>query len=110
MPDILIYFSRPGMGDGSALRTYYCPEAPVQVNMINFNLTPDQRAIVQRAKQTHEIGRLELELNAVGHGLVWNLDHFEVIPGQGAAQHAPLNAFCEYSQNSIRLIMYRNSI
>ena len=98
------------MGDGAALRTYYCPEAPVQVNMINFNLTQDQRAIVQCAKQTHEIGRLELELHAVGHGLVWNLDHFEVIPGQGAAQHAPLNAFCEYSRKSIRPMMYHNSI
>ena len=98
------------MGDGLALRTYYCPEAPIQVNMINFNLTADQRAIVQRAKQTHEIGRLELELHTVGYGLVWNLDHFEVIPGQGATQHAPLNAFCEYSRNSIHLIMYHNSI
>ena len=98
------------MGDGSALRTYYCPEATVQVNMINFNLTADQQGIVHRAKQTSEIGRLELELHAVGHGLVWNLDHFEVIPGQGAAQHAPLNTFCKYSWNSIRLLMYHNSI
>ena len=98
------------MGNGSALRTYYCPEAPIQVNMINFNLTADQRVIVQRAKQTHEIGRLELELHAARDGLVWNLDHFEVIPGQGAAQHAPLNAFCKYSRNSIHLIKYHNSI
>ena len=76
------------------------------MNQINFNLTNVQRQLVNAAKQTDEVGRLELELHTAGHGLVWNLDHFEVIPDQGAAQHQPLNTFCTYCLTFIHLTTY----
>ena len=47
-------------------RTYYVPEAPIQVDEIDFELTPQQRIYYNRARQTDIIGRLKLELEATG--------------------------------------------
>ena len=84
-----------------ALRTYYVPEAPIQVDQIDFELTPQQRLYYNRAHQTDIIGRLELELEAMGNGLVWNKDRFEIIPGLGAAQWNGLNVFCKLTKLKI---------
>ena len=89
------------MGDGMALRTYYVPEAPIQVDQIDFELTPQQHIYYNRACQTDIIGRLDLELEATGKGLVWNKDHFDIIPGLGAAQWNGLNVFCKLSKLKI---------
>ena len=84
-----------GMGDRAVLRTYYVQEAPIQVDQIDFELNPQQRLFYNRAHQTDIIGRLELELQATGNGLVWNKDRFDVIQGIGTAQWPGLNMFCK---------------
>ena len=84
-----------------ALRTYYVLEVPIQVDQIDFGLTPQQCLYYNRAHQTDIIGRLELELEATGNGLVWNKDRFDIIPGLGTAQWNGLNVFCKLTKLKI---------
>ena len=99
----LLFFSPRilGIGDGMVLRTYYVLEAPIQVDQIDFELTPQQCIYYNRARQTDIIGRLKLELEATGNGLVWNKDHSDIIPGLGTAQWNGLNVFCKLTKLKI---------
>ena len=83
------------MRDGDLYRTFYVPQSPTQVDQIDFELEPYQTQIFNRANQTTDLGRLHLELEAIGNGLVWHHDRFQVIPGLGAQQWQGLMTLCK---------------
>ena len=85
------------MGNGGAHRTFYCPETPEQVDQVTFNLANYQTGIVNAAKASRDLTRLSQEFEAIGNGLIWNRDHFEIIPNRGVAQCNNLNVACMYT-------------
>ena len=67
--------------------TFYVPEEPdVILEDLDLQLTATEQTIVDDIMATETMERLELEFAAVGNGLVWQKDHFELIPNRGTAQ------------------------
>ena len=61
------------MEDRAAHRTFYCPETPVHVDQVTFNLTNGQTGIVNAAKQTRDLRRLALEFVQFSRGFFFFL-------------------------------------
>ena len=75
------------MARGIFMSTFYVPEAPeVLLEDLNLQLTPAEQRIFDDVMQTEPLERLIKEIGAVGNGLVWNKDHFEMIPSRHTAQ------------------------
>ena len=85
------------MARGAFTSTFYVPEgATVSQAPLNLHLTDDEQEIFDDLMETETLQRLKLELQATGHGLVWNKDHFEMITNRGAQQCTSLMAHHTY--------------
>jgi len=85
------------MARGIFTSTFYLPEAPqVCTEDLDLNLSNMEQTIVDDILATETIEQMMLEFGAVGHSLVWQVDHFEIIPNRGAAQCAALQQHCRY--------------
>ena len=61
--------------------TFYVPEGPdVILDDLDLQLTQGEQDIVDDIMATKTLTRLDIEFGAVGNGLVWQKDHFEMIP------------------------------
>ena len=61
--------------------TFYCPEGPeVDLGDMPIELNDIEKMLVDDVMASETLTRMELELAAVGNGLVWNKDHFEMLP------------------------------
>ena len=77
--------------------TFYVPEAPdVIIEDLDLQLTAQEQTIFDDIMSTQTMERLELEFAVVGNGLVWQKDHFEMIPNRTSAQCNVLKAHRKY--------------
>ena len=60
--------------------TFYCPEGPeVVFEDMEFDLNLVEATLVKDVMASESLTRMELEFAAVGNGLVWHKDHFEIL-------------------------------
>ena len=77
--------------------TFYVLEAPdIVIEDLDLQLTAQEQTIFDDIMLTETMEHLELEFAAVGNGLVWQKDHFEMIPNQTSAQCNVLKAHHKY--------------
>ena len=67
--------------------TFYAPD--VILKDLDLQLTAAEQNIYDDIMATETLQHLEAELGAVGNGLVWQKDHFEMIANRGTA-HAKI--------------------
>ena len=80
--------------------TFYCPEGPeVVLDDMEFDLNPVEQTLVDEVMASETLTRMELELAAVGNGLVWHKDHFEMLDDTDTEDCAILLRHCEDSSN-----------
>ena len=74
------------MMQGIFTLTFYVPEAPdVILKDLDLQLTAAEQNIYNDIMATETLQRLEAELGAIGNGLVWQKDHFEMIANHSTA-------------------------
>ena len=79
------------MQRGVFTSTFYVPEGPtISLTPLDLQLTAVEQQLVNDIMATDTLDRIKLEMRAAGQGLVWNKDHFELIPHQGSQQHQAL--------------------
>ena len=60
--------------------TFYCPEGPeVVLEDMGFDLNLVEASLVEDVMASESLTRMELEFAAVGNGLIWHKDHFEML-------------------------------
>ena len=75
------------MEQGIFQGTFYCPEGPeVVLQDMPIQLNELETEIVMRVMASETLTHIELELAAVGNGLVWHKDHFEMLPDTGTEE------------------------
>ena len=80
--------------------TFYCPEGPeVVLDDMEFDLNPVEETLVDEVMVSETLMRMELDLAAVGNGLVWHKDHFEMLDKTDAEDCPILMRYREYSSN-----------
>ena len=80
--------------------TFYCPEGPeVVLDDMEFDLNPIEETLVDEVMVSETLTRMELNLAAVGNGLVWHKDHFEMLDNTDAEDCQILMRHHEYSSN-----------
>ena len=71
--------------------TFYVPDGPtISTTPLDLQLTVEEQECVDDIIATETLQRIKLEMRAAGQGLVWNKDHFELIPNQGTQQNQAL--------------------
>ena len=80
--------------------TFYCPEGPeVVLDDMEFDLNPIEQTLVDEVMASETLTRTELELAAVGNGLVWHKDHFEMLDDMDVEDCLILMRHRKYSSN-----------
>ena len=68
--------------------TFYCPEGPeVVLEDMEFDLNPVEAFLVEDVMASESLTRMELEFVAVGNGLIWHKDYFEMLDDTNAEDY-----------------------
>ena len=72
------------------MSTFYIPEGPtVSTLPLDLSLTPVEQ-LLQQVMATETMQQMKVEIGAVGDGLLWHKDHFEMIQARSARNCATL--------------------
>ena len=73
------------------MSTFYIPEGPtVSTLPLDLRLTTVEQQLLQQVMATETMQRMKVEIGAVGDGLLWHKDHFEMIQARSARNCATL--------------------
>ena len=77
---------------------FYCPEGPeVVLEDMEFDLNPVEAALVEDVMASESLTGMELEFAAVGNGLIWHKDHFEMLDDTDAEDCPILMRHSQYN-------------
>ena len=86
------------MAGGIFEGTFYCPEGPeVVLEDMEFDLNPVEASLVEDVMASESLTRMELEFAAVGNGLIWHKDHFEMLDDTNAEDCPILMQHSQYN-------------
>ena len=81
-----------GLFEGS----FYVVHEPTYVNKLNVRLNTIQTNLVHRIVSSERIKRLHIEFGAIGDGIIWHKDHFELVPDTPVWEYEPLTTCTVY--------------
>ena len=70
--------------------TFYVVQKPFYTNTIPLHLNDVQNVIYHNILSSEPITRLYHEFGAIGDGVIWHKDEFEIIPDALADEYQPL--------------------
>ena len=86
------------MGCGIFPGTFYCPEGPeVVLEDMEFDLNLVESTLVEDVMASESLTRMELEFAAVGNGLIWHKNHFEMLDDTNAEDCPILTWHSQYN-------------
>ena len=82
-----------GLFEGS----FYVVHEPTYVNKLNVRLNTIQTNLVHHIVSSECIKRLHIEFGAIGDGIIWHKDHFELVPDTPVQEYKPLTMHSIYN-------------